>query len=647
MSKIEDDMGLSEVSREKLEHIRELVTNRWANARGFRIPYVPNDQSHCKKIEGIVSNLLLLDTEEGRRTFLNAFTDDEKFLLLAVIWLHDIGMCPNLNVLPDPGDKELRRTHHERSAKFVKLEPELQELLEAQERDRIATICFLHKKSEKIPDELYHKFRLILAYLRLADALLIPDRAPFEDLRKYLACGLDSVSKYHWFKSFYVIYAGPAEKESRKLILKFKKPLNWKGNAEIDLLPLEDILYTGLKDEVDSVKSILVDGKLTYNLPVYTEVETGFDETYLKDYEIAELEELLGVFQLFNPTISPNSGKVIDIILNQLERCVTIEKTEKAEEKIQSLGEYLDNPVIPLLEERPCHAYLWNLYDELRKKLDELEGQSMDTDKTTVASIRIGGLAKIQLMIRALKWWRIEVKRKLRHEILSAKIINKNDSVFLYGYSGSVITALNALDYDTKKNIEVFVSECNTKTKHRYDNKLIYSDGIQYIHELKNIGIEKIYFVPDSCAANLFSPIEKDISNGRKRVKKVFFGANGIDKNTGEVVHSLGHLAIADIAAQYKIPVYVIAEGLKIRENLPKTPENQREGPWYPTDVEFANIIRNITCYNPREDVVSLDKITEIITEKGRYNTKSPLSELDSISTRIDEVVTEYEKWYK
>ena len=642
MSKIQDNIELDKLNIDKLESIKKIVKDRWKNARKFKIPYTPHDQTHSEKIESILYDLLLLDDNETGRS-IDSFTNDEKFLLLAAVQLHDIGMCPNLTILPDLPDEELRKTHHERSAEFIKLEPELQTILTAQERDRLSTICFLHRKSEKIPDKLFDKIQLLIAYLRIADALHIPDRAPLGELRTHLASGMDPVSKYHWLKSFYITYAGPSKKDSHKLVIKFKKPINWNGNVEKDLFPLLDIIDTEIKDELDSVKDILVAGNLKYNLPVYTEVETDFNETYLNNDELADLMELLGIIELFNPTITPNSGKVIEIVLNQLERCVTI-APEKAKDGIQNVDEYLKITLDPLLKERPCHAYLWNIQEKIYKYLEELERKSKTEDENEVASLRIQFMSKVQQLIRALKWRRRVLKHKLTKEIIKSKIINQNDVFLLYGFSDSVILCFNSLDDDIKKDIEVFVCECSTKTRHRYDNKLIYCEGIHYINELKKIGIKNIYFVPDSCTSNLFFPHNKnEINKGCKKVNKVIFGTNGINKNTGEVFHGLGHLAIADMAKIYEIPIYVIAGGLKIRCDLPKVPEKQRMETWYPTDVAFSNTFIDVNFYNPREDIVPKEKITKIITEKGSYNTTSPLTELADISTNIDEIVSEYE----
>lgn len=638
MSTIDDKIGLSSKNRGRLLHIRNIVSDRWRNAR--LLPYPPHDGSHCEKIEKLLE-LLLLDDEESKKAVDNTFTDDEKFLLLAAVWLHDIGMCPNLTILPNLPNEELRRIHHKRSADFVKRESELG--LAPAECERLSTICFLHRRSERIPEMMDDKTRLIIAYIRLADALHIPDRAPLRELRTFLAYGMDPISKYHWFKSFYVIDAKPSKKERWKLIVKFKKPINYNGDAEKDLRPLIEIIKTELEDEVDSVKNVLVAGKLKYNLPAYTEVEPEFEVAYLTNDEIAELKELLGIIELFNPTISPNSGKVIDIVLKQIERCVTVERPENAEKGIQSLRTYLNHTLVPLLRERSCHAYLWNIHDELQIKFDDLNTQLNTVNNPNAsATIRIKWLSEIQLIVRALMWWREELRKKLPEQVLKAGIINRHDSLLLYGYSSSVILTLDALDEDIKKNIEVFVLEGSTKTKHRYDNKLIYCDGMQYLRELKRIGIKNIYFVPDLCASNLF--LNNKPEKRCKRVTKVFFGANGIDKCTGEVFHSLGHLAIADMAKAYNIPVYVIAEGLKIRKNLPKTPENQRKGPWYPTDVKFNDIIKNedIRFYNPHEDIVPREKITEIITEKGIYNSNSSIDELNKISTEIGEVIETY-----
>lgn len=663
MANIVELMELSPENTIRLDKIKEIVKNKWITKREPIVPFTDHGEKHSRKIEEILIQLLCLNDEKKRTKFNKKFTDNEKFLLLAAVWLHDIGMCPTLCL---PGDKDtydtkcfdteegmkkaeqwdnyVRDTHNIRSARFVRLpdglkkelgiNPENEDnWLTDEEYDYLSTICYFHRRSDPIPYQ-YDKIRIIIAYIRLADALHIPDRNPTKKIETYLAHGMDPVAKYHWFKSFFIDYAGPSKYENWKLIVKFKKPLKWGGDPESAMNPLKEVILEELKDELDAIKEILVNGHYKYDLPAYTEVEHYFDEIYLEDDEISNLKELLGIIELYNPVVSPNAGKMIDTVLNQIERVISLHTINLAELENckKQLDGYLKDTLIKILiKERPCHAYLHNLKDELKKYIADCPTKKSNwKSKKEIEKINlmVCWITDIKDMIKALKWWRNQIKVHLQEKFIKT-VVNKLENrekfaIFLYGYSGSVVQALNGLPDKIKNEIEIFIPECSTKTKHRYNNRLIYSDGVQYFSELKKIGIKNLFLVPDAVASNLFRPYDKlEVSDRkkniklRKRVDFVLFGANGIDMNSGEVYHSLGHLAMADMAITYNIPVYVIAEGLKLRKKMTKTPLNQRKGPWYPTDLIYSNLINEETTYNPREDVVPFDKVCGIITENG------------------------------
>lgn len=98
------------------------------------------------------------------------------------------------------------------------------------------------------------------------------------------------------------------------------------------------------------------------------------------------------------------------------------------------------------------------------------------------------------------------------------------------------------------------------------------------------------------------------------------FGANGIGEN-GEISHGLGHLAIADMAMTYNVPVYVIAETMKIIKKIKKSPDLPRKVKWLTTDLSIN--LDAYEQYNPREDIVPPEKIAMIITEKGAFQPRS------------------------
>lgn len=107
----------------KLTKICEHVALEWKDARRL-YPYPPHDCTHSIWVEDILYRLLP-DTEELKEILL----PDEVFLLLVSVWLHDIGMIPELfdGEEPPRGDEETRERdltvrdeHAERSEKYVR-----------------------------------------------------------------------------------------------------------------------------------------------------------------------------------------------------------------------------------------------------------------------------------------------------------------------------------------------------------------------------------------------------------------------------------------------------------------------------------------------------------------------------------------------
>lgn len=635
--------------KEKLERIKHVINQIEAQSRSCIVPYSTHGTSHSEKLERLLDNIF---PDEEIDKVNRVFNDNEKFLLLAAIWLHDVGMYPQLfpddpplNWSKDRLEKwereELRKKHHERSERYI-LENWENLNLENGEARYLALICKYHRKSQKMPVYTGEKVRLIIAYLRLLDALHIPDRPSRDELsrlRTYLVHGMDPISKSHWYKSFYVAGIELSPKEL-KLTIKFTLPEKWsKNNGKEKMAPLVRTIMADIRDELDAVKDILVEGKVKYDLPAYVHVTYDFKLTPLLPREIDELESLLAIIELFDPTIAPNSGDLINIVLEGLERCIDLNKLDVS---IDTLNAYQQDILKPLLECRPCHVYLWKVRDYLENILQQFSGMTSTSKKNQL-------LREFQITITALKEKRRELKVELPRVVLNELKINIEDVILVYGYSSSVVAVFRALSDDIKEKIDVIICECSTKSKHRYDNKLIYSDGIKYLCEIKESGIKKVYYTPDSCASNLFSngmfPIKEakefekvtiEEPKEFKKITKVFFGANGIDITTEEVAHGLGHLAIADIASIYNVPVYVIAESMKIGK-LKRDPKNQRGEPWYPTDILFDEVNES-NSYNPREDIVPQEKIKGILTEKG----STPLNRLDAISSDISEINSLY-----
>lgn len=597
---------LTERDKKRLEKICEEIERIWRSCRP-PYPYPPHDDIHCERVEERIYQLI------PREDMKQALSSEEIFLLLASVWLHDVGMCPELfqddpTGLRDPDevrarDSEVRKEHADRSARYIK-ENGRRFNLSGVEINHLMKICLLHRhKAYKelnlepwVEDNVHRP--LLIAYLRLADALHIPQRDEAREFKIYLSLGMGPISRFHWFKSRYVhnIEISPNE---FKITIVLKRPPSILPD---DIKPLEIVLKKEVQDELDSIKDILAKGKLS----LYLTVECTSNEVLdISEDDERQLKELLRNIELFDPTLTPNASSVIDNVLKQIR--LFLEPPSEPNESIRYLNDYRRFVLADILEKRPCHVFLWKIADLLEEKL-----KASDGDRERIKNIE-----------KKINEWERKRREALR-EIpkIAYGILADSFPVLLYGYSHTIVKCIEYYLKEKKKDIDIYICEGRTKTEYRYNNRLDYCDGIKYAEELKKIekkvndelenqGIKekvrvKILYITDSCTSNLFS---------NHKVSKVLFGANGIGLN-GRVSHTLGHLAIADMAAIYRIPIYIIADSMKIGY-LRERPELQRGNQWLTTDIEFESKVADFEIYNPREDVVPPDRIELIFTEKG------------------------------
>jgi len=564
-------------------------------------------------------------------------------------------------------DKYVREIHHIRSFDYVHNKAEKWGL-NVFERVALANICKYHRKKMDL-DEIEEvgdiRVKLLTAYLRLADAIHI-DKVGYHELEKYqtyLMLGMDIESKFHWLKAKYATGAS-TDPESFKIGISVRQPENW-GKKEIE--PFCNVFIEEINDEIEPIKEILVRGRSALYLDV--------DASTVSDKKVNsnELKELIHKIDLWS---SPNAGMAIGSVLNAIN---FINKIEDLKMYTKYLTEFLS--------ERPCHVYLHKIQEMLDKHLKD-----KISEKEKIKRIKHDA----QLLIKEREFAKEELPKNARPFLIDGS------PILLYANSDSVLLALDDLPDYVKANMKVYVCECNTKTQHRFNNRLLYKDGIRYSDKVKNSGYlrylfcwdddaledstnnlsefpelleflwrdldiswtknaeirksddaktisifkdgnsaeitlseeekkakleirdgqihdltvkkeneklniykDNVIIVPDSSVSFLFK-------NGK--VKKVFFGANGIQRETGEMGHSLGHLTVADAANKYNIPVYVIAEFMKIGEFEPNA-ELQREGDWLTTDRAYTS--NDFKTFNPREDIVPADRIKFLITELG------------------------------
>ncbi|MCK4730890.1 MAG: hypothetical protein KAT65_00400 [Methanophagales archaeon] len=567
-----NDNILTKPYRKKLNDIRKEVCKEWNVARNL-IYFIPHGVEHSKKVESGIHELLKQNK--------NKFSEQEWFLLLASAWLHDIGMIPGLfndDKKTPEWDMVVREEHHNRSSDYVNKRAEKYWGLNRFERRALASMCEYHRKTmdlHEITEEKNIRVRLLCAYLRLADAIHI-DRIELNQLKEYqtyLMLGMDIESKFHWLKAKYADDVS-TDPENFKLVITLKQPKAWKDDSKLreDMEPLCTVFIEEIKDEIEQIKEILMQGKLA----IYLDVEAKI----VSDSEVDsnELTELLRGINLWS---SPNAGMAINSVLNAIGSFDTIEDLENYKQYLTSF-----------LSKRPCHVYL----DKIQKKLGTYLGNKISEQEK---------IENIKHYVEMLKKEREFANEELT--INARPFLINGMPLLLYGNSGSVLLALTDLPNDLKANMKIYVCECSTKNQYRFNNRLQYCDGIRYSEKVKNLGFNKnnVIVVPDSSVSFLFK---------NRKVAKVFFGANGIRKETGEMGHSLGHLTIADAADRNKIPVYVIAEFRKIGEFKPK-PELQRKGDWLTTDRAYT--LNGFKTFNPLEDIVPADRIKFLITELG------------------------------
>jgi translation initiation factor 2B subunit (eIF-2B alpha/beta/delta family) len=589
----------------RFEKIKDTVV-RVLHSCNLPSPYAQLNEQRQLRIEEALYEILPPGRIQGKS---KTIVSKHWFLLLSAVWLQDIGMHPllfgNIDKIrevekKDQWLKEVRNDHPRRSAEYVKnIAEQLCDLSGTEIKD-LQTMCRLHRRKAYL--ELYSEqskssdpainLPLLIAYLRLADSLHIPDRVRYNRFKIHKLIGVDETVRFHWFKTLYVhnVIIDP-DKHTINIVIKKRK--------DIDVSRFVEIVKQELQDELESIREILYEGNLTFYLKINCEAK----EAPLNDKEIRWLNELLANIQLFDPTLTPSASSVTDIVLKQIEIMIDLKDPASS---VKHVYDYSRSVLIDIIKERPCYTMLGKILN----MLDYILSRSDDNIKK---------LRMLMHTINKLKSSRAEDLKKIKANSFD-KIFRAN-SFLVYGFSSTVICCLEYLQTKINRKRTIYVCEARPKTKYRFNNRLIYSDCIKYIEELEtseerarqknadesnHMSGFKIIKVPDSGVANLFS---------HKKVEMVLLGANGISLN-GDVAHSLGHLSIAVMATNYRIPVYVLANSIKIG-SFEKKPDLQRDNEWHTTDLHYAPTISKYKDYNPREDIVPADKIEAILTEQG------------------------------
>jgi translation initiation factor 2B subunit (eIF-2B alpha/beta/delta family)/ribosomal protein L12E/L44/L45/RPP1/RPP2 len=571
----------------RLNKIRQQVRRLWEKHRGPDWDIFHN-HTHNEKVETALCSII---RKEGPSSGYVPLSELEWFRLLAAAWLHEIGMIVCLfaeenKLIESKSERdlkqffnEIRQTHHLRSVQYIEENYESFGIDKSELAD-ILSICRWHRINAKLPgcdtSDSKIRIKLLSAFLKLALIIHLDERALSSDQYQNLlqASGIDWESQFHWFKSSWIekIKADP---DNLKIIFYYYEAPE--GH------PLRGFLYKRIKNEIEeiiqSVLETLIRGRNSCFLDV-----VGIEWDELPEEKLYELELIKSNARLEELS---SASEAYETVLN------TIMRFANYTEPFKIIASYIE-VIQQLLEIRPCHNLIRNLVDKIIPTINLKEDES-----TKVKEIRY--------MVGEISRRRKEIKTKLSE---NARVFLMDlGNILVFGYSVSVLDALEFLPDNVKQNTQVFIGECRGKSQFDTSNRILYNDGLLFAKKVMVLGFRHVQIIPDIVIGNLMK---------RKLIHKVLFGANGIDIDTGSFGHTCGHLSIADLAMEYSIPVYVIADTAKFGK-LHWDEALNRDIRWLTNDPKWFNMASEFATLNPREDQVEPDKITTLITEIGAF----------------------------
>lgn len=241
----------------------------------LHIHFTDHSISHSERIVKLISKII-----ENTKV---KFNDEEKFILLSAVLLHDIGMqTPNyadLGQLPldIEGLEKIRKKHHEYSEKLILDSIQCSENekyflgLNSKEEfvDDIALVAKYHRKmsiSELDDDVIGDKIirlRLLCSLIRLGDCLDLDYRRV--DIKRLLVFNnIPIESKFFWYSHHYV---GGLLIESQKIHIYFKFPKQYENKESISSKIVEH-MEQEVKNQINEVYDILDE----YNIRFYKDI---------------------------------------------------------------------------------------------------------------------------------------------------------------------------------------------------------------------------------------------------------------------------------------------------------------------------------------------------------------------------------------
>jgi translation initiation factor 2B subunit (eIF-2B alpha/beta/delta family) len=309
-------------------------------------------------------------------------------------------------------------------------------------------------------------------------------------------------------------------------------------------------------------------------------------------------------------TEKSSASDVMDSIIKSIIYILDVNDTDR--NKHAMIKWYQEHVVGEMIAKKPCHILVRQIsnlmQNEIEKDLNNLSKNELNAS-----------LDKIKSNIEYFKKQRDASLIKLSKYANS--ILSDTGTILLFGHSKLVIKALDGLEAELKAKTTIYVCEARNMGHYNSLNELEYCDGAEYASSICDLGkFKKVILVPDILVASLMS---------RNLIDKVIFGANGMDISDGTFYHSAGHLAIADLAYLYDIPIYVILDSFKfgdLKDHFRKDLERyeERKHQWLSEEKRVLSKLSEVDFYNPRDDIIHgeingrrIKRFTALITDYG------------------------------
>ncbi len=295
---------------------------------------------------------------------------------------------------------------------------------------------------------------------------------------------------------------------------------------------------------------------------------------------------------------SPNAARVMKGTIETLEGLLD-------DEGVAAVPAYLLTELDRFIALHPTHAKLHNLRDELqllfvshadhKERMDSI-GRLLArySEEQSDAQAKIGTAAR---------------------SIFPAK---GSYLLFIFGYSACVLEALKALEVEYKRRANVVVVECRNKTVYSRNNCLQYSDASEYASEIETREFASVRIASDATVASILTE-ELGVASSGLASAMVLLGCNGIDPDSG-FYSTAGALSISIVARNYGVPIYALAESAKLRDEMPLPAELVRDNNlWYTRDGLTLKKLdeSGVRIYSPSDDFVPMEFVDRFITEKG------------------------------